>query len=91
MLNFPNVDANDNFEVLQVNDSHKLWEITEGKRVMMEYNGAWQPIRKSGSKFRCITGKIVRSGAFIRISDDWKKIPKNTKEDVWSSLMVCVN
>jgi hypothetical protein len=43
MLNLPNADANDNFEVLQVNDSHKLWEITKAKRVVMEYIGAWQP------------------------------------------------
>ena len=57
----------------------------------MEYNGLWQPVGKSGSKFRHMTSKIIRSGAFIRISDDWKKIPKSTKEDVWSSLMVWVN
>jgi hypothetical protein len=45
---------------------------------------------KSGSKFRHMMGKIFKSGAFIQISDDRKKIPENTKEDVWSSLMVCV-
>jgi hypothetical protein len=45
---------------------------------------------KRGSKFRHMMGKIFKSGAFIQISDDRKKIPENTKEDVWSSLMVCV-
>jgi hypothetical protein len=62
-----------------------------GKMVMMEYNGGWQPIRKRRSKFRRMTGKIVRSSAFLRISDYWKKIPENTKKDLWSSLMVCAN
>jgi hypothetical protein len=77
--------------VLKVNASHKLWNIPEGKKVVMEYTGAWQPVGKSGSKFRRMTGKIVRSGAFLRISDSWKKVPQTTKEDLWNSLMVCVN
>jgi hypothetical protein len=32
MLNLPNADANDKFEVLKVSDSHKLWEIAKGKK-----------------------------------------------------------
>jgi hypothetical protein len=90
MLNLPNADANNKFEVLKVSDSHKLWEIAKGKSVVLEYNGAWQPVGKSELKFRCMTCKIVRNGAFIRISNNWMKVPKNTKEDVYSSLMICV-
>jgi hypothetical protein len=32
MLNLPNADTNDKFEVLKVSDSHKLWEIAKGKK-----------------------------------------------------------
>ncbi|XP_059456598.1 uncharacterized protein LOC132186629 [Corylus avellana] len=39
----------------------------------MEYNGLWQLIGQSGSKFRGVMGKTVRSGAFLRISKDWLK------------------
>jgi hypothetical protein len=79
MLNLPNADANDKFEVLKVSDSHKLWEIAKEKRVILEYNGGWQPVEKSELKFRRMIGKLVRSGAFVWISDDWRKVPKNTK------------
>jgi hypothetical protein len=100
---------------LRVNDSYKLWNIPEGKKVVMEYTSMWQPVGKSRSKFKRMTGKIVRSsgkkvvmeytsmwqpvgkkrskfkrmtgkivrsGAFLRISDNWKKVSKTTKEDL---------
>jgi hypothetical protein len=76
--------------VLNVSDSHKLWEIPEGKRVVVEFNGLWQLVGKSGGKWRRMMGKLVRSGAFLRISDDWRKVPKNTKDDFYSSLMVSI-
>jgi hypothetical protein len=76
--------------VLNVSDSHKLWEIPEGKRVVVEFNGLWQLVGKSGGKWRRMMGKLVRSGAFLRISDDWRKVPENTKDDFYSSLMVSI-
>jgi hypothetical protein len=48
MLNLPNADANDNIEVLNVSDSHKLWEIPDGKRVIVEFTGIAQSVGKSG-------------------------------------------
>jgi hypothetical protein len=39
MLYLPNADTNDNIEVLNVNDSHKLYSIPDGKRVIMEFTG----------------------------------------------------
>ena len=77
MLNLPNADANTNFEVLEVKDSHKLWKIPEGKRVVVEYNGLWQPIGKNGSKFRCMTGKIlgvVRLSGYQMIGKRYQKV-----------------
>jgi hypothetical protein len=76
---------------MKVKDSHKLWNIPKGKKIMMEHNGTWQPIGKNRCKFRRLIGKIVRSSAFVRILDNWKKVPQATKDDIWSSLMVCVN
>jgi hypothetical protein len=77
--------------VLKVKDSHKLWNIPEKKKIVMEYTGSWQPVGKSRSKFRRLTSKTVKSDVFIRILDSWKKVPQCMKEDLWSSLMVCVN
>jgi hypothetical protein len=37
-----------------------------------------------------MTGKMIRRGTFIRISDDWKKVPLEQKELFFDALMVSV-
>jgi hypothetical protein len=37
MLYLPNVDTNDNIEVLNISDSHKLYSIPDEKRVIVEF------------------------------------------------------
>jgi hypothetical protein len=90
MFYLPNADTNDNIKVLNVSDSHKLYSIPDEKRVIVEFNGMWQPIGKSGFKWRRMTGKMVRCGSFIHISDDWKKEPLEKKELFFDALMVSV-
>jgi hypothetical protein len=80
MLYLTNVDTNDNIEVLNVNDSHKLYSIPDGKQVIMEFTSMWQPVGRSGCKWRWMTGKMVSSGLFVRISDDWKKVSLEKNE-----------
>jgi hypothetical protein len=50
----------------------------------------WQPVGKSGGKWRRTTGKMVRRGSFIRISDNWKKIPLEKNELFFDALIVSV-
>jgi hypothetical protein len=69
-----------NFEVMKIKNSHTT--ILEEKRIVMEYTGNWQPVGKSGSKFRRLTGKNVRSSAFVRISNSWSKVLQATREDL---------
>jgi hypothetical protein len=83
-------DANDKIEVLDVSDSHKLNNIPEGKRVIAQFSSSAQPIGRSGCRWRRTTGKMVRSGSFIRISDDWKKVSQEKKEIFFTALMVSV-
>jgi hypothetical protein len=90
MFYLPNANINDNIEVLNVSDSHKLYSIPDGKRVIVEFNGMWQPVGKSGGKWRRMTGKMVRRGSFIRISDDWKHFPLEKNELFFDALMVSV-
>ena len=90
MLNLPNADANDNIEVLTVNDSHKLWDILDEKWVKMEFTGLWQLIGKSGGKLRRMTGKMVKINAFVWISDNWRKVLKEKNELFYDALMVSV-
>ena len=70
MLILPNAYVNDNIEVLNVSDSHKLYSIPDGKRVIVEFTGMAQPVGKSEGKWRRMTGKMVKSSVFLRISDD---------------------
>ena len=72
MLILPNADANDKIEVLDVSDSRKLYNIPDGKWVIAELTGMAQPVGKSGGKWKRMTGKMVRSGSFVQISDDWR-------------------
>jgi hypothetical protein len=90
MLYLTNADTNDNIEVFNVSDSHKLYSIPDGKRIIVEFTGMWQPVGRSGCKWRRMTGNMVRSGSFVRISDDWKKIPLEKNELFFDALMVSV-
>jgi hypothetical protein len=90
MLYLPNADTNDNIEVLNVSDSQKLYSIPNGKRVIMEFNGMLQPVGKSGGKWRQTTSKMVKNGSFVRVSDDWKKVPLEKNERFFEVLMVSV-
>jgi hypothetical protein len=76
----PNADTNDNIEVLDVSDSYKLYSIPNRKWVIMEFMGMWQPVRKSRGKWRRMIDKMVRSGSFVWILNDWKKVPLKKNE-----------
>ena len=84
------VDANDKIEVLDVSDSHKLYNIPDGKRVIAEFTGSTQPIGRSRCKWRRTTRKMVKSSSFVQISDNWKKVSQEKKDLFFDALMVSV-
>jgi hypothetical protein len=73
---------------MTITDPHKAWEIPAGKRVVMDYKSGWQPVGFSANKFRRQTGKLIRSGNYVHLWDDWGHLPARTKEDIWEALMV---
>ncbi|XP_059448234.1 uncharacterized protein LOC132179516 [Corylus avellana] len=80
-------DGSEVFEVIDIKPLNKLWGLPGGKRMVCEYNLSWQPVGQSASKFSRMTGKIIRSGTYVRICDDWMKVTERTKEDIWDALM----
>jgi hypothetical protein len=76
--------------VLDVSDSCKLNNIPEGKRVIAQFTGSAQPVGRSWCRWRRTTGKMVKSGSFVQISDDWKKASQEKKEIFFTALMVSV-
>jgi hypothetical protein len=83
-------DENDKIKVLDVSDSWKLNNIPKGKRVIAQFMGSAQPVGRSGLRWRRTTGKMIRSGSFVRISDDWKKVSQDKKKIFFPALMVSV-
>ena len=83
-------DENDKIEVLDVKDSWKLNNILEGKRVIAQFTGSAQPVCKSGVRWRHTTGKMIRSGSFVQISNDWKKVSQDKKKIFFTALMVSI-
>jgi hypothetical protein len=83
-------DANDKIEVLDVSDSRKLYNIPDGKRVIVEFTGMAQLVGRSRGKWRHMTGKMVRSSSFVRISDDWRQVLVERKELFYDALMVSI-
>jgi hypothetical protein len=79
-------DANNKIEVLDVSDSCKLYNILDEKRVIVEFTGVAQPEGKNGSKWRHMTGKMVRSGSFVRIFDNWMEVSVEKKELFYDAL-----
>jgi hypothetical protein len=64
--------------------------LTVGKKIVLEYNAAIQPVGRSANRFRWHTGKIVRSGNYLHMRDEWLKVDKRIKLDIWVALMVCL-
>ena len=90
MLILPNADANGKIEVLDVNDSRKLYNIPNEKPVIVEFTGMVQPVGKSVGKWRRMTGKMVNSGSFVRVSDDWRKVLVEKNELFYDALTVSI-
>jgi hypothetical protein len=60
------LDGRTRFDVLTIIDSHKLWKIPNGQRIVCEYNNASQHVGLRASKFRQMT-KFKLSASKLRI------------------------
>jgi hypothetical protein len=49
-----------------------------------------QPVGRNANQFKRNTGKLVRSGHFVHMRDEWLKVDKLLKQDMWAALMVCL-
>ena len=90
MLNV-NTDRVGNISIRTIGDLHDLWCSNDGDKIVCEYNPAWQPVGLSAKKFNQMVGEIMRSGQFVGVSTPWLKVSRQTKEDIWNSLIVHIN
>jgi len=73
-----------------ISDPRNNWMLPVRKKIVLEYNVAIQPVGCSTNRFRRHIGKIVRSENYVHMRDQWLKVDKRIKLDMWAALMVCL-
>lgn len=83
-----NLDGNIYYEVIK--DPERNWVLQRGKKVVLQYNAALQPVGRACNHFRRAEDKLIRSGSYIHVRDEWVRVNKQIKQDMWDALMVCL-
>jgi len=73
-----------------VRDPERNWVLPGGKKIVLQYNAATQPIGRACNRFRRAIGMLVRSGSHIHMRDKWARVDKQIKKAMWEALMVCL-
>jgi len=64
--------------------------LPRGKKVVLQYNAALQPVGRACNRFRWAEGMLIRSGSYIHMRDELAKVDKQIKQAMWDALMVCL-
>jgi hypothetical protein len=73
-----------------IRDPERNWVLPRGKKVVLQYNAALQPVGRACNRFRRVEGMLIRSGSYIHMRDEWAKVDKQIKQAMWDALMVCL-
>jgi hypothetical protein len=73
-----------------VTDPERNWVLPRGKKIVLQYNAAIQPVGRACNRFRRATGMLIQRGSYIHMWDEWAKVDKNIKKAMWDVLMVCL-
>jgi hypothetical protein len=76
------------YEVIR--DPERNWVLPRGKKIVLRYNAATQPVGRACNRFRCATGMLVRRGSHIYMQDECARVDKQIKKAMWDALMVCL-
>ncbi|XP_062151563.1 uncharacterized protein LOC133859976 [Alnus glutinosa] len=80
-----NPDGSIYFEVIK--DPERNWVLPRGKKVVLQYNAATQPVGRACNRYRRAAGKLLRSGSHIHLRDKWGKVDKQVKQAMWDAIM----
>jgi hypothetical protein len=69
-----NPDGSIYYEVIR--DPERNWVLPKGKKIVLQYNYATQPVGRACNRFRRAEGMLIRSGSFIHMRDEWVKVDK---------------
>jgi hypothetical protein len=83
-----NPDRSIYYEVIR--DLERNWVLPRGKKIVLQYNAATQPVGRACNLFRRATGLLIRSESHICMRDEWARVDKVIKNAMWNALMVCL-
>jgi hypothetical protein len=73
-----------------IKDPERNWVLPRGKKVVLQYNAAIQLVGRAYNRFRWAEGKLIRSGSYIHMRDEWARVNKQIKQAMSDALMVCL-
>jgi hypothetical protein len=72
-----------------VTDPPSYWEIPPGKEIVLQFNNSYQSLGLGAEKSRRSCGKLIRTGSFVHMRDEWGNVDPNMRQRLWEALMVC--
>lgn len=71
----------------------EIWDLASDEQILVTFNELCQPIGDEGNELKNFLGTLVRMPQHIGIHyPEWRKVPKEKKEDLWSIIKVhCFN
>ena len=66
-----------------------IWDFEPGERFTVTFDENVQPIGKEGKELTSFLGTVAKMSQHLEISiKDWRKIPQDKKDDLWSIVKV---
>ena len=68
-----------------------VWNLPVGKKIVLNFNGAFQPIDKEAGIFSRFIGTVARKPHLCPIKYlTWRKLPMDYKEECWKIIEVSI-
>ncbi|XP_023914558.2 uncharacterized protein LOC112026107 [Quercus suber] len=65
----------------------EIWNLTDGKKVQLSFNGCFQPVEREGIIFNRFVGTVARKPNLCPINYfNWRKVPNDYKEKCWTII-----
>jgi hypothetical protein len=82
-------DSNRDNQYEIVTDLPSYWGIPPRKKITLQFNNLDHPLGLGAGKFRRSCGKLIRTGSFIHMQDEWGNVDPIRRQCLWEVLMVC--
>ena len=69
----------------------ETWNMSSSQKIVVTFNRFGKPVGDEGNELVQYLGTLVRMANHVGIDyDDWRKIPIQKKEDMYSMVKVCI-